>query len=342
MIRFLILLAGLTTFCAAFPTFAAEPVVRLTFVGDIMLDDGPGKTIAAGGDPLAAFDAQLRRADFSIGNLETPVSSGGTVMERKIIAFRASPTAMRVLKGRFAALSLANNHSGDYGHEAFLDTITHVREAGIIPFGGGHNATAAHAPLWLERHGLRIAVLAYNEYKPRAFEAGPDWPGVAWSNDSEVLADIAAARRGGADVVIPFMHWGWENEPHPSERQRELAQRMIEAGADAVVGGHPHLTQGADSYKGRPIIWSLGNFVFDGFKEWPGRHGWLLELELDRRGVRAWRTVVAEMDDAGSTRPVPLASPCGQRGRPVMLDCVASPNPPAEVAASAGSATLPD
>jgi poly-gamma-glutamate capsule biosynthesis protein CapA/YwtB (metallophosphatase superfamily) len=320
----LILLACLTILSAP---VVADPVLRLVFVGDIMLDDGPGKTIATGGDPLAAFDTHLRQADFSIGNLETPVSERGTAMERKITLFRSAPAVMRVLKGRFTALSVANNHSGDYGHEAFLDTLSHVNAAGITAFGGGINATAAHAPLWLEKHGLRIAVLAYNEYKPRAFEAGPYWPGIAWSSDSEVVSDIKAARKAGADLVIPFMHWGWENEPQPSSRQWQLARLMIDAGADAVIGGHPHLTQGADSYKGKPIIWSLGNFVFDGFKEWPGRHGWLLEIELDRKGVRSWHTVVAEMDDDGSPRPTTLPSPCGVRGRAITLDCVARSNP---------------
>jgi poly-gamma-glutamate capsule biosynthesis protein CapA/YwtB (metallophosphatase superfamily) len=86
--------------------------------------------------------------------------------------------------------------------------------------------------------GLRVAVLAYNEFKPRSFEAGADWPGIAWSEDSQVVADIRAARAAGADLVIPFMHWGWEREPQASARQRQLARLMIDAGADLVVGGH--------------------------------------------------------------------------------------------------------
>jgi len=76
------------------------------------------------------------------------------------------------------------------------------------------------------------------------------------------------------------MHWGWENEPVHSTRQQQLAQRMIDAGADAVVGGHPHVTQGANTYKGRPIVWSLGNFVFDGFSQPPGRTGWVLRMTV--------------------------------------------------------------
>lgn len=307
------------------PARADDPV-RLVFVGDVMLADGPGRTIAAGGDPLAAFDATLRNADAAIGNLECPLSARGAEMERKITTFRAAPDAVRVIGQRFTAMSVANNHSGDWGREAFLDTLAHLRAAGIEAFGGGGNLRAAHAPLWLDRKGLRIAVLGYNEYKPRAFEAGPDWPGIAWSADAEVLADIAAARRAGADVVIPFMHWGWENEREPSARQRELARRMIDAGADAVVGSHPHVTQGVDAWRGRPIIWSLGNFVFDGFKPGPGREGWLLYLTLDRQGVRDWRVVAADLDADGTPRPSDRPAPCGGRDRPIRMACAVPPS----------------
>jgi poly-gamma-glutamate synthesis protein (capsule biosynthesis protein) len=305
-------------FAVLFATTAgATESVRLVFVGDLMLDDGPGRTIAAGGDPLAAFDAVLRDADFSLGNLEVPVATTGKPLENKIFSFRADPAAMRVLRGRFHALSVANNHSGDYGAEAFLETLAHVKQAGIHGFGGGRDLAEAHAPLWLEKHGLRIAVLAYNEFKPRRFEAGADRPGIAWSEDSQVLADIRAARRAGADVVIPFMHWGWEREPEPTQRQRHLARLMIDAGAAAVVGGHPHVTQGADVYKGRPIIWSLGNFVFDGFELPAAKVGWLLRISVDKRGVVEWDTLEAHMDEAGTPTPRPGArTPCGRRGGP--------------------------
>lgn len=301
---------------------APDTPVRLLFAGDVMLDDGPGQTIAAGGDPLAAFDAVLRDADFTIGNLECPIATVGEPMDSKIFTFRAHPRVVNVLKGRFDALAVSNNHSGDYGRAAFMETMQRVRDAGIAVFGGGENLKAAHAPLWIERGGLRIAVLGYNEFKPRAFEAGANWPGIAWSDDREVIADIRAARKAGADVVIPFMHWGWEREPHTSERQRTLARKLIDAGADAVVGGHPHVTQGADTYKGRPIIWSLGNFVFDGFNLPPARVGWVLRLTLDRRGVRSWDTVEAHMDDAGTPTPRWDAyTPCGWRGEDTVMRC---------------------
>ena len=292
---------------------SAEPV-SLVFVGDLMLADGPGRTIAAGGDPLVLFDRVLRDADFTIGNLECPIATTGRVLGNKLSTFRCDPRVLAVLTERFDALAVSNNHSGDYGREAFVETLAHLKVAGIRSFGGGANLTEAHAPLWIERKGLRIAVLGYNEFKPRSFEAGANWPGVAWSEDSQVVADIRAARKAGAHIVIPFMHWGWENEVHPGQRQRELARRMINAGANAVVGGHPHVTQGADVYRGRPIIWSLGNFVFDGFSSRESTTGWVLRMQVDRKGVVEWDTLEAHMDEAGTPHPAPGAeTPCWKR-----------------------------
>jgi poly-gamma-glutamate synthesis protein (capsule biosynthesis protein) len=299
----------------------AEPV-RLVFAGDIMLDDGPGKVVAAGRDPLAPFAALLDDADYRIGNLECPLATTGTAIPTKIYTFRADPRATRVLKGRFDAVSVANNHSGDYGRTAFLETLSVLSGAGIRYFGGGHNLVEAHAPLWIEQKGLRIAVLGYDEFLPRAFEAGADYPGIAWSEDSHVISDIRAARAAGADVVIPFMHWGWEYEDGPNGRQRQLAHAMIDAGADAVVGGHPHVTQGAEVYRGKPIIYSLGNFVFDGFEAPEAKLGWLLRLEIDQRGVSSWLTFAAHMDEEGTPHPATGdMTPCGQRGQATIGLC---------------------
>ncbi len=300
-------------------------VVRLLFVGDVMLADGPGRAIAGGRDPFAEFADEFGQADIRIGNLESPIASGGKADAEKLYVFRASPAVIDRLSGRFDALSIANNHAGDYGHEAFLETATLLDIAGIKAFGGGRNLAEAHQPFIIERSKLKIAVLGYNEYKPRAFEAGPDWPGIAWSEDSHVVRDIRAARAAGADIVIPFMHWGWEGERSPSARQRQLARLMIDAGADAVVGSHPHVTQGSETYKGKPIVYSLGNFVFDGFDTDAEREGWLLRLTVSKEGVRHWETVSAYLDADGLPR----------RAKPAVPAAAASPTVPATPATPA-------
>src|SRR5258706_16029468 len=201
----------------------AEPV-RLVFVGDVMLGDGPGRAIAAGRDRFASFAPILADSDLAVGNLECPIARIGKPLPNKFFTFRAQPRLIRFLKGRFDALAVSNNHSGDYGTAAFLETLGRLDRNGIAYFGGGTNLVSAHAPLIVERKGLRIALLGYNEFIPRSFEAGPDWPGVAWREDSQVIADIRAARASGADLLIPFMHWGWGHGPRPSERHRQLAR----------------------------------------------------------------------------------------------------------------------
>jgi poly-gamma-glutamate synthesis protein (capsule biosynthesis protein) len=290
---------------------AAPEEVSLVFAGDIMLDGLPGAGIAQGGDPFANFATILAGADLSVGNLECSVATSGKP-EDKRFTFRAHPRTLPVLAKHFGAVGLANNHSGDFGKAALAETMQHLAENKLPFFGAGKDLAAAHQPLIIERKGVHIALLAYDEFKPRSFEAGPDYPGIAWSEDEQVLSDIHRARELGADLVLPFMHWGWEGERTPSTRQRELARKMIDAGADAVIGGHPHVTQGAEIYHGKPIVYSLGNFVFDGFHEEATRTGWVLRLTLNQHGVVHWDTIIAKLDAQGSPEPaLDAESPCG-------------------------------
>ncbi len=302
---------------------ASSGDASLIFVGDIMVAETPGELIARGEDPFQPFAALLSSHDVRIGNLECVVATTGTA-EEKPYTFRADPRTLPVLKRHFDAVSLANNHSGDFGKAAFAEQLALMDKAGLPYFGGGRDATAAHAPWIVERNGVRIALLGYVEFKPRSFEADASRPGVAWSGeDDDVIEDIIAARRvHRADIVIPFMHWGWEDEPDPSPRLRAFARRMIDAGADMVVGGHPHVTQGAEYYRGKPIIYSLGNFLFNGFDTPATTTGWVLSARVDRTGVVDWRTHVARLDANGVPHPDPTASsPCASPDRKTINQC---------------------
>jgi poly-gamma-glutamate synthesis protein (capsule biosynthesis protein) len=233
-----------------------------------------------------------------IGNLECVVATCGEPID-KPWTFRAHPRVLPVLSRHFDAVSLANNHTGDFGQSAFCEQLDRLEQEALLYFGGGRNCAEARLPLILELKGLRIALLAYNDFYPRSFEAGPNWPGVAWSVDEQILADLEAARSmHQADLVIPYMHWGDEHDP-VNGAQRTLARLMVDHGADLVVGGHPHVTQEVENYNGKLIVYSLGNFVFDGFEPGPARTGWLLRLSLDGKGVVAWDTIVAEIDEEG-------------------------------------------
>lgn len=284
-------------------TPSTEPPVTLVFAGDMALDDAAGDFIARGGDPLAPFADWLDSADIRIANLECVVATEGSA-EGKIYTFRAHPRVLPVLRRHLDAVTLANNHSGDFGRKAFVQMLGLLQDAGLQQVGGGRNLREAHTPLIIERRGLRIALLSYVEFMPRSFEADTDAAGVAWSEDEQVRYDIAQARsRYHADLVIPLMHWGWENEPVANSRQRQLARTLIDAGADAVIGGHPHVTQDVDSYRGKPIIYSVGNFIMKETDNDKQRRAWMLRLELDSHGVRAWQTRDIDIDMDGLPHP---------------------------------------
>ncbi len=303
---------------------AAERPVTLVFAGDTVLDDAPGALIARGGDPFADFAAVLAGADIRIANLECVVATTGSAGDKNF-TFRAHPRVLPVVKKHFDALALANNHSGDFGREAFAEMLGLLQQAGLGKLGGGLNLAQAHAPWLVERHGLRIAFLSYNEFMPRSFEADHNAPGVAWSEDEQVVDDIRRARHvHRADLVIPIMHWGWENELVANARQRQLARLMIDAGADAVIGGHPHVTQDIEHIQGKPVIYSVGNFVMKETDNANQRRGWVLRLELDKRGVRAFDTRVAQIRmDGVPERDDRAASPCWQRGDAAVGQCLA-------------------
>jgi len=287
----------------------AEGSVDLAFVGDIMLAETPGELIARGVDPFEPFTAILDRHDLRIGNLECVIATTGTA-EIKPFTFRAHPRSLPVLAKHFDGVSLANNHSGDFGKAAFAEQLGLLQAAKLAYFGGGEHASAAHRPWIVERKGLRIAFLGYDEFKPRSFEANATRPGVAWSGeDEQVLRDIAAAR-DHADIVIPFMHWGWEEEVTPSPRQREFARRMIDAGASLVVGSHPHVTQGYEVYRGRLIVYSLGNFLFNSFETEATLTGWLLSVRLDKDRTQDFAIHIAHLDGNGVPHPGADPLPC--------------------------------
>jgi poly-gamma-glutamate synthesis protein (capsule biosynthesis protein) len=303
---------------------AAERPVTLVFAGDTVLDDAPGALIARGGDPFADFAGVFAGADIRIANLECVVATTGSAGDKNF-TFRAHPRVLPVVKKHFDALALANNHSGDFGREAFAEMLGLLQQAGLGKLGGGLNLAQAHAPWLVERHGLRIAFLSYNEFMPRSFEADHNAPGVAWSEDEQVVDDIRRARHvHRADLVIPIMHWGWENELVANARQRQLARLMIDAGADAVIGGHPHVTQDIEHIQGKPVIYSVGNFVMKETDNANQRRGWVLRLELDKRGVRAFDTRVAQIRmDGVPERDDRAASPCWQRGDAAVGQCLA-------------------
>lgn len=288
-------------------------LITLTAVGDVMLDRGVARWIERSGPdyPFEAVWDILARADITVCNLESPLGTGGRRAAGKAIFFQAKPeVGQGLIKAGFDAVSLANNHSVDYGREGLLECLDHLKAIGIEYFGGGRDLDEARRPAVLERGGLRVAFLGYSEFADMywsvterfSFEAGPDRPGVAplrqpyralslasvEAANKMVAEDIAAARQGGADIVVASVHWGVEYEHPPSQFQRLAAQFMLDAGADIILGHHPHVVQGLwPSPGGGLVAYSLGNFVFD--QPWPDtQESMILEIKLSSRGVFRW------------------------------------------------------
>lgn len=286
------------------PVLANTDTVQVVITGDIMLDGLPEQAMRRGKDPFAGFAKVFQGADIRIGNLECVISAQGEAEPDKPNVFRVHPRAMRFVRRHFDAVGLANNHSGDYGPIAFADMLKRLKQAGVGVYGGGSDLQQAHEPWVIERKGVRIAVLGYNEFQPRSFEADHDKPGIAWSEDEQVLRDIARVRsQGRADVLIAVMHWGWE-DPLANERQRQLARLMIDAGVDAVIGGHPHLVQDTEVYHGKPVFYSLGNFVFEGFDNPINNTGWVVKLRVNKQGVVDWSVQEAFINAQGLPQTV--------------------------------------
>jgi hypothetical protein len=280
--------------------------VSIVFAGDVMLDGGPGHEIAHGNDPFAEFASILLEADIAVCNLECVLAPGGEQV-LKPYTFRGPQESIPLLKKYFSAINVANNHSCDFGKEAFLTQLKLFAKADLPYFGGGENRDEANRPLILNRKNTRIALLGFNRFPPKSFAAGETEPGIAWLNEDDVIKAILYARdQQHADIVIPYLHWGRETEYHPTSEQKALARRLIDAGADAVIGGHPHVTQTVDIYKGRPIVYSLGNMVFDYYpkdpKVWTG---WIVKLTFNRSSPVELETYVLETDKAGIPHLLP-------------------------------------
>ncbi len=275
----------------------------LDAVGDINLGDGPGAMIDQFGPgyPWQSVGPTLRAADLAFGNLECAVSPLGSA-QPKTFTFRGKASSLPALR-RDAGLdvvNLANNHAGDFGKAALVDTIRNVRAAGLVPIGAGATAADAYRPQVLERLGLRVAFVGFVVIEPSNFRAVGATPGTAWGFPDQVRRAVTRAHRQ-ADVVIVTFHWGIERQFTEDADQRALGQVAFDAGATAVIAAHPHVLQPIRRPSAhRLIAYSMGNFVFTPHAAGTERTG-ILRVELGARGVLGSRLIRAHI--VGS-RPV--------------------------------------
>ncbi|MBI5235513.1 MAG: CapA family protein [Deltaproteobacteria bacterium] len=241
--------------------------VLLYAVGDVSLGRGIGNAVKKRGAdyPFKETSSTLHEADIVLGNLESIL--GDTDDKQR---FPGKPynfiapldSAVALKQAGFDLLSLANNHALDYGDTAIEKTIKALGKAGILFFGAGKELMQARTPAVVTIRGIRFAFLAYGTGHSSKIYATAKRGGIAPIRSDYIKKDIAAMK-GKADVVIVSLHWGFEYKDAPEKWQRDFAKTIIGWGADAVIGHHPHVLQGIELYKGKPIAYSLGNFLFD-------------------------------------------------------------------------------
>jgi poly-gamma-glutamate capsule biosynthesis protein CapA/YwtB (metallophosphatase superfamily) len=264
---------------------ASNKEIVIYAVGDV----GPNRQ-----DPQSMFrhvSGFLKQGDIGFCQLETNLSTRGTPLPQARLPMRAHPNAARAFGDcGLQVVSFAGNHCMDFGQEAFFDTIHALKINGMEPIGVGSNIAEARRPAIQERYGTRIAFLAYNSILPSGYWAENDRPGCApmraWTiyeqvepdqpgslcrthtfahkDDLQAMADDIEKARSNADIVIVSMHWGIHFVPAQlADYQRETARKAIDCGADLILGHHPHILKGIAVYKGRVIMYSLGNFAIE-------------------------------------------------------------------------------
>lgn len=242
--------------------------VSLLFAGDIYLSDHVLSAYERGGGIGGVLDSGylqiIEQADIFMANQEFPFSNRGTPETDKQFTFRLPEEKVSMMQEIGPDIvALANNHALDYGKEALSDTIRVLDEAGILHAGAGENLDEAKALKTIEAGGKTFGFLAASRVFPKGYwAAGPDHPGMLTAYDSTVLLEEIRKAKESCDFLTVYVHWGIERKTEPESYQRTLGQQYIDAGADLVIGSHPHVLQGIEYYKGKPIVYSLGNFIF--------------------------------------------------------------------------------
>ncbi|MDF2540900.1 MAG: hypothetical protein K0S47_618 [Herbinix sp.] len=272
------------------PTDQPSEPITLTFAGDILFDEGSKpmerydqKKQGILGGLSADLVEEMKAANIMMLNNEFPYSTRGTKTLDKTYTFRANPSRVDILHEMGVDIvSLANNHALDYGKDALMDTFDTLEDAKVEYVGAGRDLDRAKAPIYMTIGATKIAYLAAS----RVIFAG-DWyatttePGMFGTYDPTMLIEQIKEAEKNSDFVVVFLHWGVESNQYPEEYQKIFAKQYIDAGADAVIGCHPHVMQGFEYYKGKPIAYSLGNFWFSSYR----RESGLFKLTLETDGT---------------------------------------------------------
>ncbi|MEK7140566.1 MAG: CapA family protein, partial [Patescibacteria group bacterium] len=281
------------------PEIKDPDFATLSFLGDMMLDRGVKNSVMKnfGGDYSTLFEhlEDLKKSDAVFANLEGTASDLGEDLG-SLYSFRMDPSVVPALSGAgINVLSVANNHVGDFGREAYADTLSRLRENEILYTGGGENLEEAEEPATMQYYGIKIGFLGFADNGPRSMEARADTAGFLPANTPRFDEIIQNASKQVDYLVVSF-HFGEEYQSTHNERQEYLAHRAIDNGAKIVVGHHPHVMQDTEIYSPKDctqsscvgyIAYSLGNFIFDQRFNPEVTQGLWLEVKLAKDGNMA-------------------------------------------------------
>jgi poly-gamma-glutamate capsule biosynthesis protein CapA/YwtB (metallophosphatase superfamily) len=281
--KFILVIAIVTIYIGLI--LAVSGPVQILTAGDVMLGSWTEDIIKKNGwhYSFSELDSILLDSHIFFVNLEAPFGQGGTAFE-KTYTFQVTPDLVKVLKvGKINVVSLANNHIMDFGVESLKETFQILQENSIHYTGAGLNLKEARKPAILEVNGHRIAIASYSLTFPEEFWATDTSAGTCFPYHTFFYNDLKQFK-ASSDLLIISFHWGAELLQSPKEYQVELAHNAIEAGADIIIGHHPHVIQGIEIYKGKIIAYSLGNFIFGSYSE-KARESMLLKFFYGTKGV---------------------------------------------------------
>ncbi len=284
---------------------AKEDEVTLCFTGDVLFDDeyaimanlknrGGAITDGISTDLLE----QMQGADILVVNNEFPYTKRGVPTEGKTYTFRAEPDTVSYLKDMGADVAIiANNHVYDFGEQGLLDTLDTLDGAGVCRIGAGRNLEEASAPVYFIVNDMKIAVIAATQIErldnPDTKGATENSAGVFRCWNPEKLCEVVAQAKENSDFVIVCIHWGTENESEPDWAQLDQAPKLAKAGADLIIGDHPHCLQGITYCENTPVIYSLGNFWFNSKTVDTG----MIRVSLSRDGIKSMQFIPAIQSD---------------------------------------------
>jgi poly-gamma-glutamate synthesis protein (capsule biosynthesis protein) len=280
--------------------------LTMTMVGDIMMGRHVREVTERYGEDFVFRNVEpfFKNSDYVSGNYETPILTNDVdsykAVEKGIHLYSKPADLATVKNAGFDVLNLANNHSMDYSAKGLEDTIS-TFEANKLDFvGAGRNSEEAKHISYKDADGIRIATVGFTDVYVDGTQAGKNNPGILKADPDLIFSTIQQAK-ANADLVVVNAHWGEEYDAQPSPRQEGLAKAMVDAGADIIIGHHPHVLQSYDVYKGSVIFYSLGNFIFD--QGWSStKNTAMVQYHLNKQG-QAKIDVIPMVIKAGTPTP---------------------------------------